>query len=331
LIDLNGSFGLNPSLAMLAPLWQNRTMAFVHASGSPAETRSHFEAQDIMETAMLNSAAAKQGWMNALAQILPDNHASVRAFSVGNVPPKIFSGPMDISSLPTGLRPTGKPVENPHLEEEFSQLYGGHAELQGLYKEALSARESMMQDMQQEMQASAQGAPQGDAFTIQAGRVGEMIASDPRIQLVFMDAGGWDTHVGQGNAQGQLANRLQKFGEGIAAMITKMGNAYRDTTILVMSEFGRTVAENGNRGTDHGHGNVAWVMGGAVRGGQVYGRWPGLDPSQLNEGRDVAITTDFRSIIGAVAGPHFGMTEGDVQKVVPGYVANTSLAGMVAG
>lgn len=331
LLYLDGNFGLHPSLEMLIPLWKNRTLAFIHASGSPAETRSHFEAQDILETAMLNSANAQQGWMNGLAQMLPDNHAATRALSFSNVLPKIFQGRFDVASVPNSIRPNGgKPVENPRLSAELSQMYGTHSELGGLYKQATEARSSMMQDLEDEMQQAGKGAPGADAFVMQGTKAADMIRHDPNIQLVFMDVGGWDTHVGQGNAKGQLANRLERFGAGLAALTGGLGPEYNNTAILIMSEFGRTVKQNGNQGTDHGHGNVAWLMGGGVKGGKVYGRWPGLNTDELWQGRDLAVTTDFRSIIGAVIEGHLDVAEGNLQHILPGYTPDIMLRGIVS-
>ena len=330
LLYLDGFFGLNPSLEPLMPLWKNRTLAFIHASGSPAETRSHFEAQDVMETAMLNSALAPQGWMNGLAQLLPDNQAPTRALSFGNTLPKIFQGHYNVSTVPNGIRGNGgKAVENPQLQQELSQLYGNQSELGGLYKQAVSARESMMQDLDSEMENSAKGAPNPDAFVQQSTKAADMIRRDPNIELVFMDVGGWDTHVGQGNAKGQLSTRLEKLGQGLAALTEGLGPEYQNTTILIMSEFGRTVAQNGNNGTDHGHGNVAWLMGGAVKGGKVYSRWPGLNPNQLWQNRDLAVTTDFRSIIGATVAGHFDASDASIRAVIPNYTADSGLKGII--
>lgn len=326
LLYLDGFFGLHPSLASVMPLWQNRSLAFIQASGSPAETRSHFEAQDIMETALINSAIAQQGWMNGLAQVLPDNHSPTRALSFGNVLPKIFQGPQNISTVPTNLHQGGK---GPQLDKEFAELYGTKGELGELYNQAVSARDSMMQDMSQEMIAANKGAPGADAFVQQCEKAAAMIKHDPNIQLVFMDVGGWDTHVNQGNAKGQLAGRLEKLGQGITTLAENLGEQYNNTVILVMSEFGRTVAQNGNGGTDHGHGNVAWLAGGGVRGGRVYSRWPGLNQNQLWEGRDLAVTTDFRSIIGTVVAGHFGLDDTDMKRVIPGYVPDYGLNGII--
>jgi len=345
LLDLDGFFGLNPSLAKLMPMWQSKTLAFIHASGSPALTRSHFEAQDIMETAMLNSAMASQGWLNGLAQTLPDNNSPTRALAFGNVLPKIFQGRYNVATVPAGIAPKGQKglmkngiagggAQDTQTQQAFSQLYAGQAGLGNLYKEGLAAQAGVMQDlqggteMQMEMEASAKGAPGADGFVKETTKAADMIRQDPTIQLMFMDVGGWDTHVQQGNAKGQLANKLEKFGDGIAALVQGLGPAYRNTAILIVSEFGRTVAQNGNGGTDHGHGNVAWLMGGGVRGG-VWSRWPGLNPNQLYEGRDLAITTDFRGVVGAVIGQHFGLSDDKLAAFIPDYRHDRGLDNLI--
>ncbi len=338
IINLDNFFGMHPSLSPLTPLWQNRSLAFIHASGSTAETRSHFEAQDILETAMLNSALANQGWMNGLAQILPENQSPTRALSFGNVLPKIFQGRFNVASVPVGIKGKNNPndrAEDPRMEQVYDRLYANDPRLQSLYKGAVTARDTMMTDLQgedeitKEMENSGRGAAAPDAFSQQALQAAEMIRRDPAIQLVFMDVGGWDTHVRQGNAKGQLATKLEKFSQGLAVLAEHLGPAYKDTAILVMSEFGRTAAENGNGGTDHGHGNVAWLMGGGVQGGKVWGQWPGLNPNQLHEGRDLAVTTDFRSLIGAVIAGQFGIDDGHLAKIIPGYEPDNQLRGIV--
>jgi uncharacterized protein (DUF1501 family) len=336
LVDLDGYFGLNPALTPIMPLWQDKTLAFIHACGSPNTTRSHFEAQDILETAMMNTAMASQGWMNGLAQALPVNQSATRAVAFGNVLPKIFQGHYDVSTIPVGIKGNGgKQVSNPQLEQAFSQLYGNQTELGGLYKQGLAARSSVMQDLQngpdleKEMEAASKGAPGADGFAIETSKVAQMIRQDPGVQLVFLDVGGWDTHVQQGSIKGQLFNKLNKLGEGIAALAQGLGPAYKDTAILIMSEFGRTVAENGNAGTDHGHGNVAWLMGGGVKGGKVWHRWPGLNENQLYEGRDLAVTTDFRGVIGSVASGHFGLDDQKIAAIIPGYQRDVGLSPII--
>ena len=328
LLYLDGFFGLHPSLASIQPLWQNRSLSFIQACGSTAETRSHFEAQDIMETALLNSALAQQGWMNGLAQVLPDNHSSTRTLSFGDVLPKIFQGHENISTVPSSLRSGGQPSDG-QMDRDFARLYGNRSELGLLYNQAVSARDTMTQDLNEDADTANKGAPGGDAFVQQCAKAAGMIHHDPSVQLVFMDVGGWDTHVNQGNAKGQLANRLERLGEGLATLAQDLGDEYSNTVILVMSEFGRTVAQNGNGGTDHGHGNVAWIMGGAVNGGKVYSRWPGLEPNQLWEGRDLAVTTDFRSVIGTLVGGHFGLDTDAMKRVIPEYVPDYGLSSII--
>ncbi|MDP9127842.1 MAG: DUF1501 domain-containing protein [Pseudomonadota bacterium] len=338
LLNLDGSFGLHPSLSPLMPLWENRSLAFIHASGSPAITRSHFEAQDILETALLNSAMAQQGWLNGLAQVLPDNHSATRALSFGNTLPKIFQGHYNVATVPTGLKGRRKDgagagaadPANPQIDSAFGQLYAGGTSLERLYKQGMSARDAMTQDLGTEMETSGQGAPGADAFVVQSMKAAALIRNDPSVQLVFMDVGGWDTHVQQGNAKGQLANKLERLGTAVAALVEGLGARYLNSAILVMSEFGRTVAQNGNNGTDHGHGNVAWLFGGGVRGGKVYARWPGLGPTQLYEGRDLSVTTDFRSIIGSVITGHFGLDDAAIRKVIADYRPDPLLSGLVA-
>lgn len=323
-LDLDGFFGLNPSLGQMMPLWQNRSLAFVHASGYPTNLRSHFAGQDIIETASLNSAP--RGWMNSLALMLPDTHSPTRALSFTKQLPKIFTGSADIAMVPPGIKADSKMTfQNPKVEAEFSALYAGNPQLAALFKEATDSRDKMIDDLQKEMVAASGGAPYPDGFPGQAVRLAAMIKQDPNIELAFIDLGGWDTHVNQGNSKGQLAGKLQKLGEGLATLAADLGNQYQNTTIMVMSEFGRTVAENGNGGTDHGHGNVIWIMGGGIQGGKVHGEWPGLDREQLFEERDLAITTDFRTVIGSVLQGSFGLSDTQIAKAIPDYTPNSSL------
>jgi uncharacterized protein (DUF1501 family) len=156
-------------------------------------------------------------------------------------------------------------------------------------------------------------------------RLATLMRNDPRVQLAFMALGGWDTHANQGAATGQLANRLAPLGQGLATLADRLGPALEQTVIVVMSEFGRTVRQNGNGGTDHGHGNVLWLLGGPVAGGRVHGDWPGLDDAALHEGRDLAITTDFRQVLADVAEKHLRLPDARLGQVFPGW------SGMAAG
>jgi uncharacterized protein (DUF1501 family) len=168
-----------------------------------------------------------------------------------------------------------------------------------------------------EMNAASNGAPLPNGFPDDAARLATLMRRDERVQLAFMAVGGWDTHANQGGEKGQLANRLQPFGQGIAALADGLGPVYADTTIVVISEFGRTARQNGNGGTDHGHGNVIWLLGGPVAGGKVHGEWPGLEENHLYQGRDLAVTTDFRQVLAQIVERHLQLSDGRLHDVFP--------------
>ena len=317
-LDLNGYFGLHPALASVLPLWQNKTLGFVHACGSPDPTRSHFDAQNFMECGTPGNPSTPDGWMNRLLSVLPGAHAPTQAVSLGPVLPRIFQGRMNVSNIALGKNADHPmPIDRPMVESAFDELYKGNDPLSQAYLQGQLARKQLMSDLQQHMEMASQGAPSPTGFTDSAGRLAQLINEDANIQLVFLDLGGWDTHVNQGASKGQLANHLGGLGDGLAALVKGLGASYNDTMILVMSEFGRTIHENGDGGTDHGHGNAMWVMGGAVKGGVIQGQWPGLDTEALYEERDLAVTTDFRSVIGAVLQQHMRLNNEQLSVVFP--------------
>jgi uncharacterized protein (DUF1501 family) len=184
---------------------------------------------------------------------------------------------------------------------------------------------------EKEQMAANNGAPLPNGFPDDAARLARLMRNDPNVQLAFVALGGWDTHAGQGNARGQLANRLSPLGVGLAALANGLGPVFDDTVVVVMSEFGRTARENGNRGTDHGHGNAMWLLGGPIAGGKVHGRWPGIDESSLNENRDVAITTDFRSVIAQVAERHLLLPDAQLERLFPNVPPQRDLPRVVRG
>jgi uncharacterized protein (DUF1501 family) len=318
-IDLDGYFGLHPALAGLQPLWQEKKLAFVHASGSPDETRSHFDAQDYMESATPGRKNTPDGWMNRLVAHLPGTSTPSRLLGIGPVMPRILSGSAAAINLPNGAAGTRANIlDRPAIGAAFDQLYAGHARFGRAYEDGKSAhKEVMMAAESHEMQAADQGAPLPNGFPDDAARLATLMRNDPRIQLAFVALGGWDTHTNQGSGTGQLANRLAPLGQGLAVLAQRLGSLFDDTTVVVMSEFGRTAHENGNGGTDHGHGNVIWVLGGRINGGKVYGDWPGIGDSSLNEGRDLAVTTDFRSVLAQVAERHLRLSDKDLAQVFP--------------
>jgi len=317
-IDLDGHFGLNPALTSIMPIWRDGTLAFVHACGSPDPTRSHFDAQDYMESGTPGRKSTGDGWMNRVIAALPGAHGPTEAVSLGPTVPRILSGRMAVANIPLGrgaARPL--PLDNPKIEEAFDRLYTGDDPLSRTYHEGRIARTKLRADLMQDMTDANNGAPSPDGFSDDTGRLARLIARDPSIRLAFLALGGWDTHVNQGASQGQLANHLKPLGAGLASFVKDLGAAYNDTVIVVISEFGRTVHENGNGGTDHGHGNVMWLMGGPVRGRRVYARWPGLTPAALYQERDVAVTTDFREPIGLVLHAHLGLSPSQIEQIFP--------------
>lgn len=322
IIPLDARFGLHPALAPLMTLWERGSLAFVPASGSPDPTRSHFDAQLIMEGGT-GRAAGASGWLNRLIGVLPAPVTGPRGISVGAALPHIMRGPAAVAAIEP--RPDGKtlPVDRPEIAAAFDRLYGGDDALGRAWREGEAARREVAaamagdSEMDKEQAVANNGAPLAEQATAQARRLGRLLADEPRFQVAFMAVGGWDTHVHQGNSDGQLARRLGALAGGLNGLVAGLGDKYRDTVILVMSEFGRTVHENGNGGTDHGHGNVFWALGGPVRGGKIYGAWPGLAPERLYQNRDVAVTTDYRSIVGAVLHRHLRLGGGALARVLP--------------
>jgi uncharacterized protein (DUF1501 family) len=318
-LDLDGQFGLHPALADLMPLWKQKSLAFIHAAGSPDSTRSHFEAQDKMERGILGTSSTQDGWMNRLLSVMSGRNP-IQAVNVGNTTPRILAGRIPVATLATGrgaARPL--PLDRPGVAAAFDNLYGSNDSLSQAYKEGRLARTALLSNLDAETKMANNGAPLPNGFASDARRLAQIMVKDNRVKLGFMALGGWDTHVNQGASQGQLARNLAQVGKGLAALQMALGPIYQDTTILVMSEFGRTARENGDGGTDHGHGNIMGIMGGAVRGGKVYGDWTGLSRGQLHENRDLAVTTDFRDVIASILERHLWLTDAQLNRVLPNY------------
>jgi uncharacterized protein (DUF1501 family) len=317
-LDLDGYFGLHPALVSLQPLWQQRKLAFVHAAGSPDPTRSHFDAQDYMESGTPGRKGTQDGWMNRLLAALPGPTTPTRALSVGPVMPRILAGRAIATNIASGAA-ASRPglLDRPQIGSAFDRLYQGNDRFSHAYQQAQAAHKEMMSSMDTEMQMANAGAPLPNGFPDDAARLATLMRNDPNVQMAFAALGGWDTHANQGASSGQLANRLTPLGQGLATLAQRLGPLFDDTTIVVMSEFGRTARENGNRGTDHGHGNVMWVLGGPVAGGKVYGDWHGLDDAQLHEGRDVPVTTDFRFVLAQIAERHLRLPDNRLRQLFP--------------
>jgi uncharacterized protein (DUF1501 family) len=332
-IDLDGHFGLHPRLAALKPLWDAGSLAVVPAAGSPDPTRSHFDAQDYMESGTPGVKSTTDGWANRYCQNAREHtDTPFRAVAFGPQLPRIMAGTApalaidDLRAFGVG----GRSGSSDRLTRAFEALYEGSAT--GLL--ATSAGESFEAiRMLKAANPAARGPEHGATYP--RGRLGEslqqiaqLIKADLGLEIAFADMGGWDTHVNQGNDQGQLAQRLTELGQALAAFSTDLGERLRDVCVLTMSEFGRTVRENGTGGTDHGHGTAMLVMGGTVAGRQVAGRWPGLSASARHEGRDVAVTTDFRDLFGEILTRHLGAR--DLGQVFPGHALGAPL-GVIRG
>jgi uncharacterized protein (DUF1501 family) len=331
LLDLDGHFGLNPALAPVMPLWQGGKLAFVQACGSPDPTRSHFDAQDYMESGTPGRRGTPDGWLNRLLGTLPPvpagQSATTRGVSVGPVLPRIWAGRNPVANIASGAAST-KPtlLDRPRVAQAFDSLYNGNDAMSQAYRESQSARHEVVNamdpaSMAREEKEANNGAPLPNGFPGDAQRLATLMRRDPNVQIAFMALGGWDTHANQGGATGQLAQRLQPLGAGLAQLANGLGPVFDETTVLVISEFGRTLRQNGTGGTDHGHGNVMWVMGGNVAGGKVHGRWPGLEQSALYEGRDLAVTTDFRQVLAGVCERQLGLPDSRIAEVFPGFNA----------
>ncbi|MEN9865625.1 MAG: hypothetical protein RL748_1215 [Pseudomonadota bacterium] len=321
-LALDGYFGLHPALSDLMPLWQQKKLAFVHACGSNDTTRSHFDAQDYLESGTPGNKATADGWMNRLLTQLPGPNSPTRALAIGPVLPRILSGSATSSTIAAGAAGTrANLLDRPVVAQAFDQLYKNDARLGKTYQDAKAAHKDLMAAAEKpdamDMNAADMGAPLPNGFPDDATRLARLMRNEPRIQMAFLALGGWDTHANQGAGQGQLAQRLQPLGHGLARLTRELGPLMKDTVIVVMSEFGRTARQNGNGGTDHGHGNVMWLLGDTLTGGKIHGAWPGLEAGQLYEGRDLAVSTDFRSVLGQVAQKHFALDETQLERVFP--------------
>ena len=328
-LDLDGFFGLHPSMSSFEPLWKQKHLAIVHAAGSPDPTRSHFDAQDFMESGTPGVKVTDDGWLNRALRERPADQLSsdksgpdksaFRAIALGTSLPRILSGKEPAIAI-NNLNDFSVGGKNPNAAATTFEAMYDHsvdAVLHGAGEETFDAVKMLKAaDPAHYKPAANANYPKG-RFGDSLKQLAQMIKANLGVQVAFADIGGWDHHVNEGGTQGQIANVLGEFSQSIAAFWTDLGDLGEDTVVVTMSEFGRTARENGNRGTDHGHANVMFVLGGPVKGGRVYGRWPGLDQSQLYEGRDLAVTTDFRLVLSEVVSRYLGNK--DLKEVFPGF------------
>jgi uncharacterized protein (DUF1501 family) len=329
-LDLDGFFGLHPSLSPLRPFWERGMLAPIHAVGSPSATRSHFDAQDYMESGTPDLKSTPDGWLNrylaargTCAECETTAPLPFRAVTMTEQTPRILAGPSPVIAMSSiddfTIRASGSDVER--LEALYRTgradiIHGAGAETFDAVKMLRAA------NPQRYRPENAADYPRSQ-FGQRLLQIAQLIKADVGLEIAFADVGGWDTHVNQGGATGQLANRLGDFAGAVAALTTDLGDRMADVLILTMTEFGRMARQNGNGGTDHGHAGAMFVLGGSVKGKKVYGRWPGLAREQLYEGRDLALTTDFRSVFQEVVRSHLGAA--DASGVFPGFAREGQL------
>jgi uncharacterized protein (DUF1501 family) len=323
-LDLDGSFGLHPSLAAFKPLYEQGHLAIVHAAGSPDMSRSHFDAQDFMESGTPGVKSTDDGWLNRVLQEEDlrhrQQHTAFRALALGSQVPRTLAGKVpaialsSVNSFAVGGRgPVASPAAN-----AFQAMYGqsGDQIFHATGEETFEAVK-MLHEANPAQYKPAPGIEYpNNEFGNNMKQIAQLLKSNLGIEAAFTDVGGWDTHQNQGGVNGQLSDRLREFSSAIAAFWRDMGDDAENMTVVTMSEFGRTARENGTGGTDHGHANAMFVLGGNVKGGKVYGRWPGLSNEQLNEGRDLAVTTDFRQVLGEAVSKSIGSKNLDL--IFPG-------------
>lgn len=338
-LALDGRWGLHPALVeSIGPWWATGELAFVPFAGTDFVSRSHFQAQDWIE---LGQGAGQRlptqsGFLNRLMLALGGDavpaaassrlgHSTGVAFT-GTLPASM-RGPVGVVNAPVsrGRAPgTANPAASRALqdyEDRLLALYTGHP-LQAMVREGVGLRRELSQELQQEMEAASRGAVAASGFALEAHRIGRLLREQPQYAVGFVDVGGWDTHAGQGGATGALASRLRALGEGLAALAQGLGpSEWRRTVVLVMSEFGRTFRENGTRGTDHGHGNVLWVMGGAIRGGRVSGEQAPIAPGRLHQDRDLPVLNEHRQVLAGLFARMYGLRPDTLDSVFPGVGA----------
>ncbi len=307
-IDLDGFFGLHPNLAPLEPLYRQGLLAAVHATGSPDPSRSHFDAQDYMESGTPGVKSTDDGWLNRALQQQPETKAPLRAIAVSPDLPLTLRGAAPAIAVPD-LRQF-KIFGPPRLvEANFEAMYGDAVDsvMRGVGRETFEAVNTLKQlDPGNYQPANGAEYPRGH-FGQALREIAQLIKADAGMEVAFLDSGGWDHHVNEGSVHGRLGNLLLELGQGLAAFATDMGPRMQDVVFVSMSEFGRTARENGDRGTDHGHGNYMFVMGGGIKGRKVYGQWPGLAPDRLNQDRDLKVTMDYRTVLCEILRRHLGI------------------------
>jgi uncharacterized protein (DUF1501 family) len=331
-IDLDGFFGLHPSLEPLYGLFQVGQLAVVEAVGSPNPTRSHFDAQDFMESGTPGTKSTEDGWLNRALQSMPEEQASpFRAVAFGPYLPRTLAGSAPAVAI-GDLKQFRMYGPQQTVEGGFEAMYAETLDqaLRGVGTETFEAIDQLKKINPDSYRPENGAEYPTSRFGKSLMEIAELFKADVGLEVAFLDSGGWDHHVNEGSTEGQLSNLLRDLGQGIAAFHRDMGDRMGDVVFVSMSEFGRTARENGNRGTDHGHANCMFVMGGDVKGGKVYTRWPGMGENQLYQGRDLAVTTDYRSVLGEIMAKH--LSGRNLDAVFPGFTNDPSqFLGLIKG
>ena len=332
-LRLDDLFGLHPACEALLPLWQQGVLAAVPCAGSPDGTRSHFDAQYHWETGKPGSSSPSPGWFNVLAGMIGQG-AGIHAIGVGESSPRILSGPQSVRLVGNGMSATrAGTLAETNTREAIMQLYAGDEKLANAMLEGANNRMStaaMLRPtggaMSAEQQAANNGAGSPQGLALDAKHLGMLMRQNRQLKIGFLSSGGWDTHINQGNVTGLLANNFTNLSNTLM-QLREAFNESKDV-VMVASEFGRTCAENGTRGTDHGHGNVMWLMGNSVQGGGWHGQWSGLAKNQLNEGRDLPVHHDFRVILSMAIQQSLGLSKKQARQVFPGFNSDLELDGL---
>lgn len=308
-IDLDGFYALHPGLAALKNYYDRGMLAIVHAAGSPDNTRSHFDAQDSMELGTPGIKSTPDGWLNRSVANGKGRPSPFRAVALTAQTPRSLAGPAPALTLRSieefRLRSTA-------VAKSLQRLYAGSTD--PLFRQGgnnLFAALEQLRAIEAKIPPSGAAYPAG-RFAAGLRQIARLAKADVGLEIAFHEIEGWDTHVAEGGATGQMANRLKEFADGLAAFCADLADRMEDVVVVTLSEFGRTARENGSRGTDHGHANVMFVLGGSVRGGKVYGRWPGLAPELLHENRDLALTTDYRAVCSEVLARHMNLRDSNI-------------------
>jgi len=310
-LELNSDWGLHPALKdSLYPLYKNRQLAFIPFAGTDDLSRSHFETQDTIELGLASNSKKnyESGFLNRLASVLNGSPA----ISFTDQLPLIFRGNIEVPNL--ALHQVGKPRIDVRQSQIITQMYQD-SKLEKSVQEGFSLRDQVLKELGDEMLLANRHAISSKGFALEARRIAKLMYE--KFSLGFVDVGGWDTHVGEGGSTGLLASRLDDLGQGLVAYADEMGTAWSETVVVVISEFGRTFRENGNRGTDHGHGTTYWVLGGNVNGGQIVGEQVEVNQSKLFQNRDFPVLNDYRSILGGILAKHFDLSLSQIGTIFP--------------